>query len=80
MNVTGASEQFQRLLAGYDVNCSMSRSGNDWDNWNLRVQDRRKRNQVCNVFRAGAMRKHGALEPECAVDKGPHLVWRCRGV
>lgn len=26
------SEQFQRLLAGHAINCSMSRSGNVWDN------------------------------------------------
>ncbi len=26
------SEQFQRLLAGYGISCSMSRSGNVWDN------------------------------------------------
>ncbi|EAV41335.1 transposase [Stappia aggregata IAM 12614] len=26
------SEQFQRLMAGHGITCSMSRSGNVWDN------------------------------------------------
>ena len=26
------SEQFQRILAGHGISCSMSRSGNVWDN------------------------------------------------
>jgi putative transposase len=47
-----ASEQFQRLMADSGIVCSMSRSGNVWDNAAMELDTRGGRTGRCSTKRS----------------------------